>query len=95
MTNLEIIHQLNQLSLQINNLISLLSEQAVIDNDQITVDTTPNNNTLGALFGSEFKEEESLFSEAAIEAPCGEAVINSTTSQQEIIVDDGEELILE
>ena len=95
MTNLEIIQQLNQLNLQINNLISLLSEQPVINNsDEITEDNiNDETSALENFLGSEFQEEDNLF-ESDIEILEGEAFVEEEPGQ-EMIVDDGEELILE
>lgn len=94
MTNLEIIKELNQLSLQINNLISLLSEQPVINDDEITEDNINDETSVPELFlGSEFQEEDNLF-ESDIKIPEGEAFVEEGPGQ-EMIVDDGEELILE
>lgn len=95
MTNLEIIKELNQLSLQINNLISLLSEQPVIDDNEITEDNiNDDTSALENFLGSEFQGEDNLF-RSDIEIPEGEAFEETAASGQEIIVDDGEELILE
>ena len=94
MTNLEIIKQLNQLSLQINNLISLLSEQPVINENRITEDNINDETSAPELFlGSEFQGEDNLFG-PDIEVPEGEAFVEEEPGQ-EMIVDDGEELILE
>lgn len=94
MTNLEIIQQLNQLNLQINNLISLLSEQPVINDGEITEDNINDETSAPELFlGSEFQGEDNLFG-SDIEIPEGEAFIEEEPGQ-EMIVDDGEELILE
>ena len=94
MTNLEIIKELNQLSLQINNLISLLSEQPVINNNGITEDNINDETSTPEIFlGSEFQAEDNLF-ESDIEIPEGEAFVEEEPGQ-EMIVDDGEELILE
>ena len=93
MTNLEIIKELNQLSLQINNLISLLSEQPVISDNEITEDNINDETSAPELFlGSEFQEEDNLF-ESDVEIPEGE-VFTEEEPGQEMIVDDGEELIL-
>lgn len=93
MTNLEIIKELNQLSLQINNLISLLSEQPVINDNEITEDNINDETSAPEIFlGSEFRGEDNLF-ESDIEIPEGE--LFEEEPGQEIIVDDGEELILE
>ena len=95
MTNLEIIKQLNQLNLQINNLISLLSEQPVINNDEITEDNINDETSAPENFlGSEFQGEDNLF-KSDIETPEGEAFEETAAYSQEMIVDDGEELILE
>ena len=95
MTNLEIIKQLNQLNLQINNLISLLSEQPVINNDEITEDNINDETSAPEIFlGSEFQGEDNLFG-FDIEIPEGEPFEETATPDQEMIVDDGEELILE
>ena len=95
MTSLEIIKELNQLSLQINNLISLLSEQPVINNDEITEDNINDETSTPEIFlGSEFQGEDNLF-RSDIEIPKGEAFEETAVSGQEMIVDDGEELILE
>lgn len=95
MTNLEIIKALNQLNLQINNLISLLSEQPVISNDEITEDNINDETSASEKFlGSEFQGEDNLFG-SDIEIPKGEAFEETAASGQEMIVDDGEELILE
>ena len=95
MTNLEIIKELNQLSLQINNLISLLSEQPVINDSEITEDNINDDATSAPelFLGSEFQEEDNLFG-SDIETPEGEAFVEEEPGQ-EMIVDDGEELILE
>lgn len=95
MTNLDIIKQLNQLNLQINNLISLLSEQTVINSNQITEDNINEAVTvIPELFlGSEFQEEVNLFDEAVVEISEGEAFSEPVVVAQEMIVDDGEELI--
>ena len=94
MTNLEIIKELNQLSLQINNLISLLSEQPVINDNEITEDNINDEISAPEIFlGSEFQGDDNLF-ESNIEIPEGEAFVEEEPGQ-EIIVDDGEELILE
>ena len=94
MTNLEIIKKLNQLNLQINNLISLLSEQSVINDNGITEDNINDETRTPEIFlGSEFQGEDNLF-EPDIEIPEGEAFIGEKPGQ-EMIVDDGEELILE
>lgn len=94
MTNLEIIKQLNQLNLQINNLISLLSEQPVINNDEITEDNINNETSASEIFlGNELQGEDNLFG-SDIETLEGEAFVEEEPSQ-EMIVDDGEELILE
>ena len=93
MTNLEIIQQLNQLNLQINNLISLLSEQPVINDNEITEDNINDEISASEIFlGTEFQEEDNLF-ESDIEIPEGEPF--KEEPGQEMIVDDGEELILE
>lgn len=95
MTNLEIIKELNQLSLQINNLISLLSEQPVINDNEITEDNINDETSVPELFlGSEFQGEDNLF-ESDIKIPEGEPFEEAVTPGQEMIVDDGEELILE
>ena len=95
MTNLEIIKQLNQLNLQINNLISLLSEQPVINNDEITEDNINDETSAPKKFlGSEFQGEDNLFG-SDVEIPEGEAFEGTVAPGQEMIVDDGEELILE
>ena len=95
MTNLEIIKALNQLNLQINNLISLLSEQPVINNDEITEDNINDETSAPEIIlGSEFQGEDNLFG-SDIEIPKGEAFEEIAISGQEMIVDDGEELILE
>lgn len=95
MTNLEIIKQLNQLNLQINNLISLLSEQPVINDTIITEDNINDETSAPELFlGSEFQGEDNLFG-SDVEIPEGEAFEESAELGQEMIVDDGEELILE
>lgn len=95
MTNLEIIKQLNQLNLQINNLISLLSEQPVISNDEITEDNINDETSALEIFlGSEFQGEDNLFG-SEVEIPEGEAFEGTVAPGQEMIVDDGEELILE
>ena len=95
MTNLEIIKALNQLNLQINNLISLLSEQPVINNDEITEDNINDKTSAPENFlGSEFQGDYNLFG-SDIEIPEGEAFEETATPGQEMIVDDGEELILE
>ena len=94
MTNLEIIKQLNQLNLQINNLISLLSEQPVINDNEITEDNINDETNVPEIFlGSEFQGDDNLF-ESDIKIPEGEPFIEEEPGQ-EIIVDDGEELILE
>ena len=94
MTNLEIIKELNQLSLQINNLISLLSEQPVINDNEITEDNINDEISAPEIFlGSEFQGEDNLF-KTDIKVPEGEAFVEEE-SGQEMIVDDGEELILE
>ena len=94
MTNLEIIKELNQLNLQINNLISLLSEQPVIDDNEITEDNINDETSAPEIFlGSEFQGDNNLF-ESDIEIPEGEAFVEEEPGQ-EMIVDDGEELILE
>lgn len=94
MTNLEIIKELNQLSLQINNLISLLSEQPVINDNEITEDNINDEISAPEIFlGSEFQGEGNLF-ESDIKIPEGEAFVEEEPGQ-EMIVDDGEELILE
>lgn len=93
MTNLEIIKELNQLNLQINNLISLLSEQPVINNNEITEDNINDETSVSEIFlGSEFQGDDNLF-ESDIEIPEGEPF--EEEPGQEMIVDDGEELILE
>ena len=95
MTNLEIIKELNQLNLQINNLISLLSEQPVIDNNEITEDNINDETSAPEiLLGSEFQGDDNLF-ESNIEIPEGEPFEETAAPGQEMIVDDGEELILE
>lgn len=95
MTNLEIIKELNQLNLQINNLISLLSEQPVINNNEITEDNINDETSAPEIFlGSEFQGEGNLF-ESNAEIPEGEPFEENVTPGQEMIVDDGEELILE
>ena len=94
MTNLEIIKELNQLNLQINNLISLLSEQPVINDSGITEDNINDETSAQEFFlGSEFQGEDNLFG-SDIEIPEGEAFTEEEPGQ-EMIVDDGEELILE
>ena len=94
MTNLEIIKELNQLSLQINNLISLLSEQPVINDNEITEDNIDDETNAPEIFlGSEFQGEDNLFG-SEIKIPEGEPLVEEE-SGQEMIVDDGEELILE
>ena len=94
MTNLEIIKKLNQLNLQINNLISLLSEQPVINDNEITEDNINDETNVPEIFlGSEFQGDDNLF-ESDIKIPEGEPFIEEEPGQ-EIIVDDGEELILE
>ena len=94
MTNLEIIKELNQLSLQINNLISLLSEQPVINDSEITEDNINDETSVLEIFlGSEFQEKGNLF-KSDIKIPEGEAFVEEEPGQ-EMIVDDGEELILE
>lgn len=94
MTNLEIIQRLNQLNLQINNLISLLSEQPVINDNEITEDNINDATNVPEFFlGTEFQEENNLF-ESDIKIPEGEPLIEEGPGQ-EMIVDDGEELILE
>lgn len=94
MTNLEIIQRLNQLNLQINNLISLLSEQPVINDNGITEDNINEEISSPEIFlGTEFREEDNLF-EFDIKIPEGEAFVEEEPGQ-EMIVDDGEELILE
>lgn len=94
MTNLEIIKELNQLSLQINNLISLLSEQPVINDSEITEDNINDETSVPKNFlGSEFQGNDNLF-ESDVEIPEGEAFAEEEPGQ-EMIVDDGEELILE
>ena len=94
MTNLEIIKELNQLSLQINNLISLLSEQPVINDGEITEDNINDETSAPEFFlGSEFQGEDNLFG-SDIKIPEGEAFVEEEPGQ-EMIVDDGEELILE
>lgn len=95
MTNLEIIKQLNQLNLQINNLISLLSEQSVIDDNEITEDNINDKTSVPEIFlGSEFQGDDNLFG-SDIEILEGEAFEETAVPGQEMIVDDGEELILE
>lgn len=95
MTNLEIIKELNQLNLQINNLISLLSEQPVINDDEITEDNINDEISAPEIFlGSEFQGNDNLF-ESNIEIPEGEPFEEAAAPGQEMIVDDGEELILE
>lgn len=95
MTNLEIIKELNQLSLQINNLISLLSEQPVINDNEITEDNINDETSAPEIFlGTEFQGEDNLF-ESDIEIPEGEPFEETAAPGQEMIVDDGEELILE
>lgn len=95
MTNLEIIKELNQLNLQINNLISLLSEQPVINDNEITEDNINDETSTSAFFlGSEFQGEDNLFG-SDIEIPEGEVFEEIAEPGQEMIVDDGEELILE
>lgn len=95
MTNLEIIKQLNQLNFQINSLISLLSEQPVINNNEITEDNINDETSVPEFFlGSELQGEDNLFG-SDIEIPEGEAFEESAAPSQEMIVDDGEELILE
>ena len=95
MTNLEIIKELNQLNLQINNLISLLSEQPVINDSEITEDNINDETSAPELFlGSELQGEDNLFG-SDIEIPEGEAFEETVIPGQEMIVDDGEELILE
>lgn len=92
MTNLEIIKELNQLSLQINNLISLLSERPIIDNNEITEDNINDGSTGEELFlGSELQDEQLFNSEP--DTPGGEEFEDTLEPEQEIIVDDGEELI--
>lgn len=94
MTNLEIIKKLNQLNLQINNLISLLSEQPVINDNEITEDNINDETNVPEIFlGSEFQGDDNLF-ESDIKISEGEPFIEEEPGQ-EIIVDDGEELILE
>ena len=94
MTNLEIIKELNRLNLQINSLISLLSEQPVINNNEITEDNINNETSAPEIFlGSEFQGEDNLFG-SDIEVPEGEAFVEEEPGQ-EMIVDDGEDLILE
>ena len=95
MTNLEIIKELNQLSLQINNLISLLSEQPVINDNEITEDNINDETSASKIFlGSEFQGDDNLFI-PGIEILEGEPFEDTAAPGQEIIVDDGEELILE
>lgn len=95
MTNLEIIKKLNQLNLQINNLISLLSEQPVINNNEITEDNINDETSVSEIFlGSEFQGDDNLFG-SDIEIPEGEPLEETAAPGQEMIVDDGEELILE
>lgn len=95
MTNLEIIKELNQLSLQINNLISLLSEQPVINDNEITEDNINDETSAPEIFlGSEFQGNDNLF-EFDIKIPEGEPLEETAEPGQEMIVDDGEELILE
>ena len=95
MTNLEIIQRLNQLNLQINNLISLLSEQPVINDNKITEDNINDETDIPEFFlGNELRGEDNLF-EFDIEVPEGEPLEETATTGQEMIVDDGEELILE
>lgn len=94
MTNLEIIKELNQLNLQINNLISLLSEQPVINDNEITEDNINDETSAPEIFlGSEFREDNLFKSD--IEIPEGEPLEETAAPGQEMIVDDGEELILE
>lgn len=94
MTNLEIIQRLNQLNLQINNLISLLSEQPVVNDSGITEDNINDEISAPEIFlGTEFQGEDNLF-ESDIKIPEGEAFVEEEPGQ-EMIVDDGEELILE
>lgn len=94
MTNLEIIKELNQLNLQINNLISLLSEQPVINDNEITEDNINDETSAPEIFlGSEFQGESNFF-ESDIKIPEGELLVEEEPGQ-EMIVDDGEELILE
>ena len=94
MTNLEIIKELNQLNLQINNLISLLSEQPVINDNEITGDNINDEASVQEIFlGSELQGDDNLF-KSDIKIPEGE-VFAEENSGQEMIVDDGEELILE
>ena len=90
----KIIKELNQLSLQINNLISLLSEQPVINDSEITEDNINDEASVPEKFlGSELQGDDNLF-ESDIEIPEGEAFVEKEPGQ-EMIVDDGEELILE
>lgn len=94
MTNLEIIKKLNQLNLQINNLISLLSEQPVINDGEITEDNINDETNVPEIFlGSEFQGDDNLF-ESDIKISEGEPFVGEEPGQ-EMIVDDGEELILE
>ena len=94
MTNLEIIKELNQLNLQINNLISLLSEQPVINDNEITEDNINDETSAPEIFlGGEFQGDDNLF-ESDIKIPEGAPLIEEEPGQ-EMIVDDGEELILE
>ena len=95
MTNLEIIKELNRLNLQINSLISLLSEQPVINNNEITEDNINDETSAPEIFlGSEFQGNDNLF-ESDVEIPEGEPFEGTVEPGQEMIVDDGEELILE
>ena len=95
MTNLDIIKALNQLNLQINNLISLLSEQPVINDNEITEDNINDEASAQEFFlGTEFQGNDNLF-ESDVEIPKGEPLEETATPSQEMIVDDGEELILE
>ena len=95
MTNLEIIQALNQLNLQINNLISLLSKQPVINDDEITEDNINDEISAPEIFlSSEFQGEDNLF-ESDVEIPEGDLLEETVAPGQEMIVDDGEELILE
>ncbi len=95
MTNLEIIKELNQLNLQINNLISLLSEQPVINNSEITENNINDKTSAQEFFlGTEFQGNDSLL-ESNTEIPEGEPLEETAAPSQEMIVDDGEELILE
>lgn len=94
MTNLEIIKQLNQLSLRINTLIAALSEQTTVDNNALTFDNIQSSAEEPILLlGSQFQEEESLFADTVIETLAGEAFVEPATETPEVIVDDGEELI--